>query len=160
MLFWLHSSSVWARNCPCRGKKEKMAPVFYLSSVTQSCPTPCDPMECSIPDFPDHHQLLKLSQPHIHQVGDAIQLAHPLSSTFPPAFNLSQYQGLFQWVSWYPPKCLPNGSHSSQGRKLQHVAGSAPPTGDHSTRRWATEATLGMSPKVTVTGNPWWKWKL
>ena len=56
-------------------------------------------MDCSTPGFPVHHQLLKLAQTHVHWVGDAIKQSHPLSSPFPSAFNLSQHQGLFQWVS-------------------------------------------------------------
>ena len=60
----------------------------------------CDPMDCSTPGLPIHHQLLKLAQTHVHQVGDAIQTAHPLSSPSPPAFNVSQHQGLFQLVSF------------------------------------------------------------
>ena len=68
-----------------------------FSSVTQSCPTLCDPMECSMPVFPVHHQFPQLARTHVHcQVGDAIQLSHPLSSPFPPSFNLSQNQGLFK----------------------------------------------------------------
>ena len=59
----------------------------------------CDPMDCSTPGFPIHHQLLDPTQTHVHQVGDAIQPSHPLSSPSPPAFNLSQRQGLFQWLS-------------------------------------------------------------
>ena len=70
-----------------------------LSSVAQLCPTLCNPMDCSTPGFPVHHQLLELAQTHVHQVGDAIQRSHPLSSPSPPSFNLSQHQGLFQWVS-------------------------------------------------------------
>ena len=61
-----------------------------VSSVSQSCPTLCEPMDCSMPGFPVHHQLLELAQTHVHQVGDAIQPSHPLSSPSPPAFNLSQ----------------------------------------------------------------------
>ena len=61
--------------------------------------TLCDPIDCSMPGLPVHHQLPKFAQTHVHWVGDAIQLFHPLSSTSPPAFNLSQHQGLFQWVS-------------------------------------------------------------
>ena len=68
------------------------------SKVVQSCPTFCNPMDCSTPSFSVHHQLLEFTQTHIHRVGDAIQPSHPLSSTS-PAFNLSQYHGLFQWVS-------------------------------------------------------------
>ena len=56
-------------------------------------------MDCSTPGFPVYHQLLELAQTHVHWVGDAIQPSHPLSSPSPPAFNLSQHQGLFQWVS-------------------------------------------------------------
>ena len=63
-----------------------------FSLVTQSCPTLCDPMNCSTPGF--HHQLLESTQTHVHWVSDAIQL-----SPSPPTFNLSQHQGLFQWVS-------------------------------------------------------------
>ena len=70
-----------------------------LSSVAQSCQTLCNPMNHSMPGLPVHHQLLKLAQTHVHQVGDAIQPSHPLYSPSPPAFNLSQHQGLFQWVS-------------------------------------------------------------
>ena len=70
-----------------------------ISSVTQSCLTLCDPMDCSMPGFLVHHQLLELAQTHVHRVGDAIQPFHPLSSPSPTAFSLSQHQGLFQWVS-------------------------------------------------------------
>ena len=69
---------------------------LQFSSVAQSCPTLCDPMECSTPGLPVHHQLPAFAQSHVHQVGDAIQPSHPLSSPSPPAFNLSQHQGLFQ----------------------------------------------------------------
>ena len=69
-----------------------------VSSITQSCPTLCDPMECSMPGLPVHHQLLELTQTHVHWVDDAIQPSHPLSSPS-PAFNLSQHRGLFNWVS-------------------------------------------------------------
>ena len=72
---------------------------IWSIQFTQSCPTLCNPMDCSKPGFPVHHQLLKLAQTHGHQVGDAIQPSHPVSSPSPPAFNLSQHQGLFQWVS-------------------------------------------------------------
>ena len=70
-----------------------------FSSVAQSCPTLCEPMDCSMPGFLVYHQLPEFSQTHVHRVGDAIQPSHPLSSPSPPAFNLSQHQGLFQWVS-------------------------------------------------------------
>ena len=76
-----------------------MGPVSQFCSVTQSCPTLCNPMDCSTPGLPVHHQLPEFAQTHVHRVSDAIQLSHPLSSPSPPAFNLSQHQGLFQWVS-------------------------------------------------------------
>ena len=56
-----------------------------FSSVTQSCPTLCDPMDCSTPGLPVHHHLREFTQTHIHRVSDAIQPSHPLSSPFPPA---------------------------------------------------------------------------
>ena len=61
-----------------------------VSSVSQSCLTLCDPMDCSMPGFPVHHQLPEFTQIHVHLVSDAIQPSHPLSSPSPPAFNLSQ----------------------------------------------------------------------
>ena len=67
-----------------------------LSSVAQSCPTLCDPMNRSTPGLPVHNQLPEFTQTHVHQVNDAIQPSHPLSSPSPPAFNLSQHQGLFK----------------------------------------------------------------
>ena len=70
-----------------------------FSSVAQSCLTLYDPMDCSTPGFPVHHQLLELIQTHVYWASDAIQPSHPLLSPSPPAFNLSQYQGLFKWVS-------------------------------------------------------------
>ena len=70
-----------------------------LSSVTQLCLTLCNPMDCSPPAFPVHLQLPELAQTHVHWVDVAIQSSHPLASPSPPAFNLSQHGGLFQWVS-------------------------------------------------------------
>ena len=64
-------------------------------SVTQSCPTLCDPKDCGMPGLPVHHQLPEFTQTHIHWVGDDIQPSHPLSSPSPPLFNFSQHQGLF-----------------------------------------------------------------
>ena len=61
--------------------------------------TLCNPMDCSTSGLPVHHQLPEFTQTHVRRVSDAIQPSHPLSSPSPPAFNLSQYQGLFQWVS-------------------------------------------------------------
>ena len=59
----------------------------------------CGPMDCSMPGLPVHYQLLEFTHTHVHWAGDAIQPSHPLSSPSPPAFNFSQHQGLFQWVS-------------------------------------------------------------
>ena len=88
--------------------KNKYFEVYYnyseafsvqFSSVAQSCPTPCDPMNCSTPGLPVHYQLPEFTQTHVHQVSDAIQPSHPLLSLSPPAPNPSQHQSLFQWVS-------------------------------------------------------------
>ena len=73
---------------------------IQFSSVSQSCPTLCDPMNRSTPGLPVHHQLPESTQTHVHWVPDAIQPSHPLSSPSPSALNLSQHQGLFQWVSF------------------------------------------------------------
>ena len=75
-----------------------MASNHQFSSVTQSCLTLCDPVDCSTPGFPVYHQLPELAKTHVHSISDAIQPSHPLSSPS-PTFNLSQHQGLFQWVS-------------------------------------------------------------
>ena len=69
---------------------------IQFSSFAQSCPKLCDPMYCSMPGFPVHHQLPELAQTHVHRVGDATEPSHPLMSPSPPVFNLSQPQGLFQ----------------------------------------------------------------
>ena len=69
-----------------------------FSSVAHLYPTVCDPKNCSTPGLPVHHQLPELTQTHVHSIGDAIQPSHPLSSSSPPAFNLSQYQGLSQGI--------------------------------------------------------------
>ena len=76
---------------------------FIVSTVEFSrsvvCPTLCDPMDCSTPDLPVHHPLPEFTQIHVQWARDAIQPSHPSSSPSPPAFSLSQHQGLFQWVS-------------------------------------------------------------
>ena len=66
--------------------------ISQFSSVAQSCLTLCDPMNCSMPDFPIHHQLPELAQTQVHQVSDSIQPSHLLSSPSPPAFSISQHQ--------------------------------------------------------------------
>ena len=69
-----------------------------FSSITQLCPTLCDPVDCGTPGLPVHHQL-PFTQTNVYRVGDAIQPSHPLSSPFPPAPTPSQHPGLFRWVS-------------------------------------------------------------
>ena len=73
-------------------------PLLPILSVefTQSCPALCNPVDCSTPGFPVHHQLPELAQTHVHRVSDVIQPFHPLPSPSPPAFSLSPLQGLFQ----------------------------------------------------------------
>ena len=73
--------------------------ICYFSSVTQSRPTLCDSMNLSTPGLPVNHRLAESTQTHVHWVSDVIQPFHPLLSPSPPALNLSQHQGLFQWVS-------------------------------------------------------------
>ena len=77
----------------------KLVAIPCCCSVAQSCLTLRDPMDCSMPDFPVLHHLPVLAQTHVHWIGDAIQLLHPLSPSSPAALNLSQHQGFFQWVS-------------------------------------------------------------
>ena len=69
--------------------------IANFSSVAQLCPTLCDPMDCSTPGFPVHHQLPELARTHVHEVSDAIQPSHPLPSSSPLVFNLFQHQSLF-----------------------------------------------------------------
>ena len=76
-----------------------------FSSVTLSCPTLCEPMNCSMPVFPIHHHLLEHTQTHVHWIDDPIQPSQLLSSPSPPAFNLSQHQGLLNELVlciWWP----------------------------------------------------------
>ena len=73
--------------------------ISQFSSVAQSCPTLCDPMNRSTPGLPVHHHLTEFTQTHIHWVSDAIQPSHPRSFPSPPAPNPSQHQSLFQWVN-------------------------------------------------------------
>ena len=79
----------------------KMVWIYILSVQfsAQLCPTLCIPMTCSMPSCPVHHQHLGFTQTHDHWVSDGIQPSHPWLSPSPPAFNLSQHQGLFKWVS-------------------------------------------------------------
>ena len=109
---WFASFTYWSfKNFKCSPSRisltmphlhllpSKSTKSIQFSSVPQLCPTVCDPMDCSMTGLPVHHQLSEFTQTHVHWVGDAIQPSHPLSSPSPPTFNLSQHQGLFQWVS-------------------------------------------------------------
>ena len=91
-----HTDFQSGRLCMCSMRFLQRENVNQFSSVTQSCLTLCDPTECSTPGLPVHHQLLEPTQTHVHRVSDAIQPSHPLSSPSPPAFNLSQHEGLFK----------------------------------------------------------------
>ena len=82
-----------------RSNSEHVVQFSSVSSVPQSCPILCDPMNRSTPGLPVHHQLPEFIQTHVHRVSDAIQPSHPLSSPSPPAPNPSQHQSLFQWVN-------------------------------------------------------------
>ena len=86
---------------------------LQFSSVAQSCLTLCNPMDCSTPGFPVHHQLPEPTQTHVHWVGDAIQPSHPLSFPSPPAFNLSQHQGLpIRWPKYWSFRVTPSNEYS------------------------------------------------
>ena len=96
--FHLSSQSVFSGWC-CKifiSWYHRACSVQFSRSVMS---TLCDPMNCSMPGLPVHHQLPEFPQTHVHRVGDAIQPSHPQSSPSPPALNSSQHQGLFQWVS-------------------------------------------------------------
>ena len=82
------------KRCLLLGRKV-ITNAVQISSVAHSCLTLCDPMNCSTPGLPVHHQLPAFTQTHVHRVGDAIQPSHPLSSPSPPAPNPSQHQSLF-----------------------------------------------------------------
>ena len=93
LMIWLAEFSIWSYlDLP-------HSVSVQFSSVTQSCPTLCDPVNCSTPGLPVHHQLPEFTQTHVYRVGDAIQPSHPLLFPSPPAPNPSQHQSLFQWVN-------------------------------------------------------------
>ena len=93
-MYNIKNNAFWTSGVYWKNKR-----LFQFSSVSQSCPTLCDPKNCSTPGLPVDHQWPEFTQTHVHRVGDAIQPSHPLSSPFPPAPNPSQHQGLFQWVN-------------------------------------------------------------
>ena len=92
-------------------------------SVAKLCPTLCDPMNYSTPGFPLLYYLPEFAQTHVHWVNDAIQLSHPLSSHFPPALNLSQHQGLFQWVISLHQVAKSIGASASASDLLMNIQG-------------------------------------
>ena len=98
LLYWHISSLVMHILCLLKVFNPFELPTMLSGSVAQSCLT-LRPMNCSTPGLPLHHQLPEFTQTHVHQVSDAIQPSHPLSSPSPPALNLSQHHGLFKWVS-------------------------------------------------------------
>ena len=85
-------------NCVCLGHLSLLC-TDVVYSVIQSCPTPCDPMDCSMPSLPVPHHLPKFAQVHVYCIGDAIQPSHLLMLSSLSALNLSQHQGLFQWIN-------------------------------------------------------------
>ena len=89
----------WHISLPCWFPYIPVEAFHLVQFSSLSCLTLCNPMDCSTPGFPVHHQLPELAQTHVCLVSDAIQPSHPLSTPSPPAFNLSQHQGLFQWIS-------------------------------------------------------------
>ena len=125
LLIGLPTSLVWIYSwvCKCFTSPWILLQLFWLlaqvcvsfqfSSVTQSCSTLHDPMDYSMPSLPVYHQLTEFTQTHVHCVGDAIQPSHSLSFPSPPAFNLSQHQGLFQRVSFFASGCQSIGVSAS-----------------------------------------------
>ena len=98
-MFFLSDRPIWLILEKIFVKHSILKNYWFGSVQLFSCVWLCEPMDCSAPGFPVHHQLPELSQTHVHRVGDAIQPSHPLSYLISPAFNLSQHQGIFQWVS-------------------------------------------------------------
>ena len=95
-IFVAQLSCFW---CLAKAVMEIIIHQFNSSQVTQLCLTLCHPMDRSMPDLPVHYQLPEFTQTRVHWVSNAIQPSHPLSSSSPPALNLSWHQGLFKWVS-------------------------------------------------------------
>ena len=105
MTFWKRQNygdnikDYWLPGMRGKGINKESMEDFCCCSVTQPCLTLCAPISFSTPGFPVLCHLLKLAQSHVHWANNAVQPSHPLSFPSPPAFNLSQHQGLFQWVS-------------------------------------------------------------
>ena len=98
LVLHIEQDSILAKISKCDFSEILVKYQFQFSSVAQLCLTLCNPMNRSTPGLPVHHQLLEFTQTHVHWAGYAIQPSHPLSSPSPSVFNLSQHQGLFQWV--------------------------------------------------------------
>ena len=100
-IYWKTSTYKWTHTVQTYVWESAVLSFALFSDSVQSlrCARLCDPVDYSMPGFPVHHQLPEPNQTHVHRVSDAIHPSHPLSSASPPAFSLSQYQGLFQWVS-------------------------------------------------------------
>ena len=96
---WTFNSRAVSNKLTIFRKPHSISLSVQFSSVTQLCPTLCDPVNLSTPGLPLHHQLPEFTQTHVHWVSDAIHTSHPLSSPSPPAHNPSQHQSLFQWVN-------------------------------------------------------------
>ena len=103
-----HKDQIWVSRIAGRGVTLRATMSSHMhsqfssvqfSSVAQLHPTLCEPMNLSMTSLPVHHQLPEFTQTHVHRIGNAIQPSHPLPSPSPPAFNLSQHQGVFLWVS-------------------------------------------------------------
>ena len=90
----------WVESCPPKRNVHILTLGTYVGVCAQSCTTLWDFVDCSTPGYPVLHYLQELVQTHVHLVGDAIQPSHPLPSPSPPALNLFQHQGLFQWVGY------------------------------------------------------------
>ena len=101
-IVWQCNYTPWAVSSSMKSQAFSYISFQFNSVQSLSCVRLSDSMDCSMPGLPVHHQPLELAQTHVHRVGYAIQPSHPLSSPSPPAFNLSQHQGLFQWVSSSP----------------------------------------------------------
>ena len=98
-IYTCHNSWLNFKNIKLSKRRQTQKISLYDLVSIQSRLTLCHPMDCNTPGLPVHHQLLELTQTHVHWVSDTIQPFHPLSLPSPPTFNLSQHQDLFKWVS-------------------------------------------------------------
>ena len=122
-----------------------------LSSVTQSCPTLCISVVYRMPGFPVHHQLLELTQTHVHCVGNAIQSSHPLLPPSPPTFNLSYHQDLCQWVSSLHQVAKVGFVFSSPLLLLKEET-------EEQALSWKQDSILGQTVDFELCAQYLWKW--